>query len=62
MGLQPIELMSEAYLNWQGPVPKHDEKIRELERRRREVKRDYDALQKARSVEADIPEAEVIED
>nr|WP_213394996.1 hypothetical protein [Yoonia sp.] len=44
---------------------KHDAKIPELERRRREVRRDYDALQSARPLEHrradhDIPDAEVI--
>jgi hypothetical protein len=69
LGLQPVELMSAAYLTWNAPAAKHDDKIQALERRRREVKRDYDALQKARPVKAhvgadvgvDVVDAEFVE-
>ena len=61
LGLQPVDLMSEAYVSPSAPARKHDIKIQDLERRRREVKRDYDALQKARPVEAEFVEAEVVE-
>lgn len=58
MGLQPIELMSQAYSQYSSPIHKHDEKLQELERRRREVKRDYDVLQKSRPVENVLPDAD----
>ncbi|PWK53143.1 hypothetical protein [Silicimonas algicola] len=61
LGLHPVELMSAAYLAWPAPASKHDDKIQSLERRRREVKRDYDALQKARPVDVKAIEAEVVE-
>lgn len=57
LGLEPVALMSEAYLVWNSGVEKHDEKIQHLERRRREVRRDYDALQKARPLEAEVIDA-----
>jgi hypothetical protein len=37
-------------------VARHDDKYQELERRRRDVKRDFDALQKARPIDAKIVE------
>ena len=52
MGLEVLALMSGAYLGYETAVTKHEDKLPELERRRREVMRDYDALQKARPVEA----------
>jgi len=61
MGLSTVSLMSEAYAKRSGAAARHDEKLQELERRRREVKRDYDALQKTRPVEAEVADAEVIE-
>jgi len=48
LGLTPVEVMSEAYAAANGPAARHDEKLQELERRGREVKRDLDALQNAR--------------
>ena len=64
--LSPIELMGDAYGNDNSQAAAHDDKIRDLERRRREVMRDYEALQKARPLlrdpsRADITDAEVIE-
>ncbi|MDU8943251.1 hypothetical protein [Ovoidimarina sediminis] len=56
LGLEPIELLGEAYRKYNGSHRTHDEKIQELERRRREVKRDYDALQKARPIEGEVIE------
>ena len=58
MGLDVVELMGGAYRTFTSSVQHHDQKGQELERRRREVKRDFDALQKARPV---VAEAEVIE-
>ncbi|EAQ06410.1 hypothetical protein [Yoonia vestfoldensis] len=65
MGIFTVTLMSAAYASTSGTLAKHDAKIPELERRRREVRRDYDALQSARPLEHlradhDIPDAEVI--
>ncbi|WP_050929909.1 hypothetical protein [Aestuariivita boseongensis] len=54
MGLDPVKLMSDAYIKSNSAAMKHDEKIQELERRRREVKRDYDALQKTRPIDGAI--------
>jgi len=55
LGLLPVELMSEAYsASRLSNVTRHDEKVQELERRRREIKRDFDALQKMRPVEATV--------
>lgn len=56
LGLAPIDLMSEAYRGFNRPAIRHDEKLQELERRRREVKRDYDGLQRARPIEGAIVE------
>ncbi|WP_223428985.1 hypothetical protein [Tateyamaria pelophila] len=56
MGLTFIDLMGEAYQprNWQ--VKEHEDKLKELERRRREVKRDFDGLQNARPFEGEVIE------
>lgn len=86
LGMEPIDLMAEAYrgalsaspdpqetiesfdplapgpIVAHGPTPPdtsaeyHDEKIRQLERRRREVKRDFDQLQQSRPDEGAIIE------
>lgn len=55
LGLSPLELLSEAHRGTLGDnfasnktAELHDAKIRELERRRREVKREYDLLQQSR--------------
>lgn len=56
MGLDPVKFMSDAYLEWNSAAATHDAKIQGLERRRREVKRDYDALQKARPLDGEIIE------
>ena len=53
MGLDVLALMSGAYLGYKTAVTKHEGKLPELERRRREVMRDFEALQKARPVEAE---------
>jgi hypothetical protein len=54
LGLEPLQLMSDAYLNSKAPAVKHDSKVQQLEGRRRDVKRDYDALQKTRPVDGEI--------
>lgn len=56
MGLDVVDLMSEAYRGYANGVTKHENKLPDLERRRREVMRDYDALQRARPVEAEVIE------
>ena len=61
LGLKPVELMSEAYASDSSNLLYHEEKIQELERRRREVKRDFDALQKTRPIEAMVIEPEEVE-
>ncbi|MGI3212213.1 hypothetical protein ACROSR_13985 [Roseovarius tibetensis] len=54
LGMDPVEIMGEAYRSRNSSVTHHDGKLRELEGRRREVKRDFDALQRARPVEATV--------
>ncbi len=56
MGLDVVELMGEAYRTHRSSVTSHEKKLVELEGRRREVKRDFDALQKVRPVEAEVIE------
>lgn len=56
LGLDPVEVMSEAYTSREGEIQKHDAKVQELERRRREVRRDFDALQKTRPLEGTVIE------
>lgn len=59
LGMSATELMSEAYRDALDPdtqhpdaAERHDMKIRELERRRRDVKRDFDQLQQSRPAES----------
>jgi len=54
MGLDVVELMSEAYVSQKAGVTRHETKLPDLERRRRDVMRDYDALQKARPLDAEV--------
>jgi hypothetical protein len=56
MGLDVVDLMGEAYRSYDESVRDHENKLPDLERRRREVMRDYDALQKARPVDAQVIE------
>jgi len=56
LGIEPVAIMGEAYLSSDWSIVGHDQKLRELERRRREVKRDFDLLQRARPVEAEVIE------
>lgn len=56
LGMDPVEIMGEAYRSFDISVKHHEVKLRELEGRRREVKRDFDALQRARPVEATVIE------
>lgn len=51
MGVSLADLMGDAYAEAHGHGQRHDAKIQELERRRREVMRDYAAIQKARPIE-----------
>ena len=48
--------MGEAYRSYEHSVTRHEDKMPELERRRREVMRDFEALRKARPVEAEVIE------
>ncbi len=57
LGMDPVEIMGQAYRSFDISVKHHDGKLRELEGRRREVKRDFDALQRARPVEATVIES-----
>jgi hypothetical protein len=60
-GCDPVDLLTEAHSTKGFELQRHEAKIEGLERRRREVKRDYDALQKARPLEAIVADAEVID-
>jgi len=63
LGMDPLALMSAAYRMSDDAVEYHDRKIQELERRRREMKRDYDVLQKTRPLDVgrDAPaDAEIV--
>lgn len=51
MGVSLADLMGDAYAEAHGPGQRHDAKSQELERRRREVIRDYAAVQKARPID-----------
>ena len=55
-GMHPVEVMSNVYTDWGRQIQKHDGKAQELEKRRREVRRDFDALQKTRPIEGEIIE------
>ena len=57
LGLEPIQLMSEAYRAHDRAIILHDNKLPALERRRREVKNDFDRLQLTRPIEAEQTEA-----
>ena len=57
IGLSPLDLMGAAYRSRANPAMHHDEKSQELERRRRDVNWDYDALQKTRPVDGEIIDA-----
>lgn len=56
MGIDLVGLMGEAYRSYEHSVTRHEDKMPELERRRREVMRDFEALRKARPVEAEVIE------
>ena len=56
LGMDPVEIMGEAYRSYEDSVTHHENRLPELEQRRREVKRDFDALQRARPVEATVIE------
>jgi hypothetical protein len=57
LGMDPVEIMGEAYRSLDLSVFRHSNMLPHLERRRREVKRDFDALQRSRPVEATVIEA-----
>jgi hypothetical protein len=56
LGMDPVEIMGEAYRSLDRSVFRHSNMLAHLERRRREVKRDFDALQRSRPVEATVIE------
>ncbi|OSQ53501.1 hypothetical protein [Marivita geojedonensis] len=56
LGLDPLALLGEAHRSYGASVKYHEEKLPDLERRRREVRRDYDLLQNARPVEGTVIE------
>ncbi len=54
LGMDSLEVMGEAYRSHNRQVTFHDQKIQELERRRRQVKSDLDDLQNARHAQGKI--------
>lgn len=46
--------LGEAYSNQYGTAFKHEEAVKELEKRRREVMRDYEALQRLRPIDVEV--------
>ncbi len=61
IGLDPIDLMDHAFLAKSDAVEQHERQIEGFERRRRDVKRDYDALQTSRPIEARSVNAEIFD-
>ena len=61
IGLDPIDLMDYAFLAKSAAVERHEQQIESFERRRRDVKRDYDALQKSRAVEAQTVDVQIVD-
>lgn len=61
LGMKPIDLMSEACTSDSPDLLRHEEQLKDLERRRREVRRDFEALQKLRPIEVGAIEAEEID-
>jgi hypothetical protein len=57
LGMDPVEIMGEAYQSLDRSVFSHGKRLPHLEHRRRQVKRDFDALQRSRPVEATVIEA-----
>lgn len=56
LGMDPVEIMGEAYRSHDRSITKHDQQLPDLERRRREVKRDFDLLQRVRPIDAGVIE------
>lgn len=54
LGMELVDIMGEAYRSLDSSMFDHGSKIPSLERRRRAVKHDFDALQRARPVEATV--------
>jgi hypothetical protein len=65
LGVPLLNLMGNAYADGNGLASRHEAKVQELERRRREVMRDFHSIQKARPIDhvthgGDISEAELV--
>lgn len=56
LGMDAVEVMSAAYSRFEADIREHDRKVQELERRRRDVQRDFDALRKLRSDKDEVIE------
>jgi hypothetical protein len=57
LGMDPVDIMGEAYRSNDRSIFKHNQEIPSLESRRRKVKEDLDLLQRSRPVEATVIEA-----
>ena len=62
LGMDAMEIMAETYAKGTGTAVKLYDRMKELEVRRREVKRDFDALVRARPVEADLIDRDAEDD
>lgn len=54
LGLSTDDLIVEAHRGLYSEAERHDKKTQDLERRRRDVKKDYDALQRTRPIYAEV--------
>lgn len=54
LGMDPVDIMGEAYRSLDRLAVSHNARVRDLEGRRREVKRDLDGLQRTRPIEATV--------
>ena len=61
LGMDPLQVMSGVYRTSDLEVAHHHLEIQQLERQRRDVKREFDTLQKARPLDAQAIDASVIE-
>jgi hypothetical protein len=66
LGIAPVDLMGEAYRDARGDAMRHEPRIVDLEKRAREVRRDFETLQKAqpfeaRAVREDVVDADVVD-
>lgn len=54
LGINPIDAMGQAYTDWESDAGNHQTAIETLEKRRREVMRDFASLQATRPIEGEV--------